>query len=276
MKLGGTPLPGSPFDLTVAPAETDAARCAARGLGAEACEEGEPAYFEVQTRDMHDNDTAHADDMLHVVVKGGGREGLRKKGKFVRVWKEAEVRRRGGGLFGVTYDVPIEGAYSVHVTHATQLQGPWAHTMGSPFQVIAGPSPRPKPEPTAEEKAREARLAAMRGAEEAVAFELGGSAAQAGGVAGMFARAPAAKAATSEPEIDTGGLFDLGFGAFGPGTAKGIGLMGVSASVAGASVAGDIGEELEGDSSEIQPGGVIDEPGGVINEPGGVIEPVGA
>jgi hypothetical protein len=112
----------------------------AEGDGLEECHPFEPSFIKVVTRDMHGNQTRNRNDVFQISLKGGGLTGKGKKMRFRKAVLDGTVRSNQAGTFEMSYAVPIAGAYSIQINHATHPDGPWTPIMDSPFSVSAPPT----------------------------------------------------------------------------------------------------------------------------------------
>jgi len=139
IKLGRQLLPGCPFQLQVTPDVTAPHRCRADGGGLDECHPFEPSFIKVTTHDMHGNQTRNRNDIFRIALKGGGLTGKGKKMRFRKAVLDGTVRSNQAGVFEMSYAVPIAGAYSIDITHATHPDGPWTPIKDSPFSMVAVP-----------------------------------------------------------------------------------------------------------------------------------------
>uniref|UniRef100_A0A7S1SW32 Uncharacterized protein n=1 Tax=Tetraselmis chuii TaxID=63592 RepID=A0A7S1SW32_9CHLO len=88
---------------------------------------------------MHGNQTRNRNDVFQISLKGGGLTGKGKKMRFRKAVLDGTVRSNQAGTFEMSYAVPIAGAYSIQINHATHPDGPWTPIMDSPFSMVAVP-----------------------------------------------------------------------------------------------------------------------------------------
>ena len=125
--LGGIHIMGSPFQLPVLAAKTNARASSAHGSGLRSSVAGSPASFGIIARDEFGNERAVCGDDFQVTLSGPEKP---ESGAHVH----GLVSENGNGTYTVEYAVTTAGLYYIAVT----LQG--RHISGSPFAMQTFPS----------------------------------------------------------------------------------------------------------------------------------------
>ena len=135
--LGGRPVGDSPYRLSVFPAPTSPAHCAASGAGLLEAIAGESSSFVIVPRDSFGNARPlERSDRFTVALARRGASGEASPSATATSfssgglkWQPAVVTDLQNGTYGAEYVVKRAGAYLIEV----KLGG--VHVMGSPFQV---------------------------------------------------------------------------------------------------------------------------------------------
>jgi hypothetical protein len=121
LNIEGKPMMGSPFSMTVIPANVFASNCVAKGEGLSTCTAGELAMFDVTTFDAFGNRKTNGGSKVIGIIKGPG------EGTCI-------VRDKANGMYDISYKTTVVGSYELHVS----IEGD--AIAGSPFFPYCGPN----------------------------------------------------------------------------------------------------------------------------------------